>query len=410
MNRIAVIGGGAAGLMSAGAAAESCSVILFEKNDRAGKKLGISGKGRCNVTNNCGVQDVLKNIPRGSRFLQSAVTRFPPEAVMSFFESLGVPLKTERGGRVFPVSDRAEDIVSALEGYALRRGVEIIHRRAERIETEGGRVKAVTAGGKRYPCDCALIATGGVSYRATGSDGWGHREAKRLGHTVTELRPSLVPLESDDAFCAELAGVSLKNTGLKLISGGKTVFSDFGELLFTHFGLSGPMALTASAHMETDEKYEILLDLKPALSIKQLDARILRDFEKSLNKSILNTLGGLMPKSLIPVVLGLCGIEPSLKANSVTREHRGKLVSVLKELRVGIKGFRPINEAIITSGGVSLSEIVPATMQSKLISGLFFAGEVIDADAYTGGYNLQIAWSTALAAANGMIGFEVEDG
>ena len=399
--------------MAAGEAARlGCSVILLEKNDSPGKKLAITGKGRCNVTNDCSVQDTLKNVPVNSRFLFSCLSAFPPAKTMEFFEELGVPLKTERGQRVFPKSDKAGDIVNALKKWSSRGGAELVHRRAKEIETENGRVSAVLAGDRRFECDCVLIATGGLSYKVTGSDGWGLREAQRLGHTVTSLRASLVPLEAEQSYCSELSGLSLRNVGLTVLnSQGKKVYTDFGEMLFTHFGVSGPMILSASAHLRDFEKehYRLSIDLKPALDEKELDKRILRDFEKYVNRDFANALGDLLPRTMIPIVIRLTGVDPETKVNSITREQRRKLLKIIKAFPVDIRGTRPINEAIITSGGVNVKEINPGTMESKLVKGLFFAGEVIDVDAYTGGFNLQIAWSTAVAAAKGMAKYKIEE-
>ena len=411
--KVVVIGAGAAGLLAAGEAARlGCSVILLEKNDSPGKKLAITGKGRCNVTNDCSVQDTLKNVPVNSRFLFSCLSAFPPAKTMEFFEELGVPLKTERGQRVFPKSDKAGDIVNALKKWSSRGGAELVHRRAKEIETENGRVTAVLAGDRRFECDCVLIATGGLSYKVTGSDGWGLREAHRLGHTVTSLRASLVPLEAEQSYCSELSGLSLRNVGLTVLnSQGKKVYTDFGEMLFTHFGVSGPMILSASAHLRDFEKehYRLSIDLKPALDEKELDKRILRDFEKYANRDFANALGDLLPRTMIPIVIRLTGVDPETKVNSITREQRRKLLKIIKAFPVDIRGTRPINEAIITSGGVNVKEINPGTMESKLVKGLFFAGEVIDVDAYTGGFNLQIAWSTAVAAAKGMAKYKIEE-
>ena len=331
---------------------------------------------------------------------------------MEFFEELGVPLKTERGQRVFPKSDKAGDIVNALKKWSSRGGAELVHRRAKEIETENGRVTAVLAGDRRFECDCVLIATGGLSYKVTGSDGWGLREAQRLGHTVTSLRASLVPLEAEQSYCSELSGLSLRNVGLTVLnSQGKKVYTDFGEMLFTHFGVSGPMILSASAHLRDFEKehYRLSIDLKPALDEKELDKRILRDFEKYANRDFANALGDLLPRTMIPIVIRLTGVDPETKVNSITREQRRKLLKIIKAFPVDIRGTRPINEAIITSGGVNVKEINPGTMESKLVKGLFFAGEVIDVDAYTGGFNLQIAWSTAVAAAKGMAKYKIEE-
>ncbi len=399
---MAVIGGGAAGMLCAGRAAElGARVSLYERNDRCGRKLRITGKGRCNVTNDCAVHEFLENVPRNPTFLYSALYGFTPTDTMAFFESLGVPLKVERGRRVFPVSDDATDIVDALRRYAA--DAEMVHARVRTIEkTEDGFI--VTAdGAPKRTYDCVVIATGGASYPRTGSDGDGYAFARALGHTVTDLRPSLVPMESRDGVCRELMGLSLRNVGFSVRDDatGKTVYRDFGELLFAHFGLTGPTVLSASAHLPDLGKkaYTALIDLKPALNEKELDQRILRDFSKFANRDFKNALDELLPQKMITPVIDRSGILPHKKVNEVTRAERAALVSTLKSFTVSLSGFRPIDEAIVTSGGVSVREIDPGTMQSKKVSGLYFAGEVIDVDAYTGGYNLQIAFSTARLAA-----------
>ncbi len=405
---LVVIGGGAAGMMAAGLAAQSGrSVTVVEKTRYTCRKLGITGKGRCNLTNNTSVREVIANIPRNGKFMYSAVTAFPPQKVMAFFESLGVPLKTERGNRVFPVSDRAGDIVDALRAFCRDNGVRVVHQRAEHILTSDGRaagVACVDGGGKpcRLTSGSVLLATGGLSYPVTGSDGDGYTMARELGHTVVPARPSLVPLEAEGDVCARMQGFSLKNAGLKVLDGaGKKVYEDFGEMLFTHFGVSGPMILSASAHMRDFEKnrYTLYIDLKPALNEETLDKRLLRDFEKYKNRDFQNALSDLAASSMIPVLVDLSGIPPETKVNSVTRQQRRRLLTLLKAFPVTVSGARPIEEAVITSGGIDTGEIDPRTMESKLVPGLFFAGEVIDVDAYTGGFNLQIAWSTAHAAA-----------
>ncbi len=407
---LAVIGGGAAGMMAAGLAArEGASVTVLEKTKYTCRKLGITGKGRCNLTNNTQVRQVIANIPRNGKFLYSAVTAFPPQKVMELFESLGVPLKTERGDRVFPVSDRAGDIVEALRRFCRTGGVRILRGRAERIRTEDGRVSGVsyTDGEGRtrtLPASRVILATGGLSYPATGSDGDGYRLASELGHSVVTPRPSLAPLEAEGDDCARMRGFALKNVGLRVVDkSGKKIYEDFGEMLFTHFGLSGPTVLSASAHMRDFERnsYTVYIDLKPALDEETLDRRILRDFEKYKNRDFQNALGDLAGRSMIPVLVEKSGIPPETKVNSVTREQRRRLLELFKAFPVKITGVRPVEEAIVTSGGVDTREIDPRTMESKLIPGLRFAGEVIDADGYTGGFNLQIAWSTAYAAALG---------
>jgi len=405
VGELVVIGGGAAGLMAAGRAASAgCRVTLLEKNEKLGRKLAITGKGRCNVTNDASLQDVLKNVPGNGRFLYSALTGFSTRDAMDFFEGLGVPLKVERGHRVFPVSDRAGDIVAALEAYGKRSGVRVLHAAAREIVTRDGAVCAVRTAAGEVPCDAVILATGGVSYRATGSDGWGHREARRLGHTVTPLRGSLVPLEAAGEDCAEMQGLSLRNIRLTVKDGsGKKVYSDFGELLFTHFGLSGPLVLSASAHLRDWEHtaYRAEIDLKPALDEEKLDARLLRDFEAYANRDFQNALGDLLHKKMIPVAVRRSGIPPETKVHSVTREQRRSLLHLLKAFPVELTGPRPVNEAIVTAGGVLVTEVDPRTMASKRVPGLYFAGEILDVDAYTGGFNLQIAWSTAVAAAKG---------
>ena len=400
---VVVIGGGAAGMFAAiHAAGRGLRVLLLEKNPACGKKLLITGKGRCNVTNNCPPEEVLKNVPRNARFLYSSVFAFPPEAAMAFFEENGCPLKTERGNRVFPVSDRSMDVHSALMRAMSAAGVQRRQGSVTHILADSGRVCAVQTAEETISCRAAILSTGGASYPLTGSTGDGYRLAAALGHTVTPVAGSLVPLVSDDTDCSEMQGLSLRNTALRLLdSRGKTVYSDFGELLFTHFGVSGPMALSASAHMEPGMQYIILLDLKPALDEAMLDARFLRDFEKYSNRSMENALADLYPHSMIPVLLRRAGINPALRANSLSKAQRHALLEHTKRFTVSISGTRPVSEAIITRGGVEVREIDPKTMQSKRISGLFFAGEVIDCDAYTGGFNLQIAWSTGYAAASG---------
>ena len=397
-----IIGAGAAGCMAAVQAARlGKSVLLFERNDRIGKKLRITGKGRCNVTNNSPMQEHMENIPVNNRFLYSAYSAFDAYDVMDFFESLGVPLKTERGNRVFPVSDRAEDIVQALSRELDRLGVKIVHKRVSALLIEDGVCAGVRAGREEYRSGSVLIATGGKSYPTTGSDGDGYRLAESAGHTVTELKPSLVPLTSPDRFCAELMGLSLRNVRLDLCDGDKVIYSELGEMLFTHFGLSGPLVLSASSHIRQmqQSRYRAVIDLKPGLTPEQLDARLQRDFAENLNRDFRNGIRVLLPTKLIPVIIKLSGIPEEQKVNSITREQRLSFGALIKAFPVRISGFRPIDEAIITSGGVSVKEISPKTMESKLLPGLFFAGEVIDVDTYTGGFNLQIAFSTAYAAA-----------
>jgi len=397
-----VIGGGAAGLMTAGtAASRGLRVILIEKNNRMGWKLSITGKGRCNVTNNTTPQKVIESIPTNGKFMYSSLAGFTPSDAMAFFEGLGVPLKTERGGRVFPVSDKAADVVNALRGYCAKNGVITVCAAARSILTEDGVVTGVTTDKGEFAAPNVCICTGGASYPATGSTGDGYRMASELGHTVIPPRGSLVPLESDDDYCAEMQGFSLKNVGLKVTNkAGKVIYEDFGEMLFTHFGVSGPLTLSASAHMRDfqNDKYTMKIDLKPALDEQKLDARILRDFAKFANREFSNSLGELAGRSMIPVLVKLSGIPGDTRVNSITKVQRRRLVELFKAFPVTISGPRPVKEAIITSGGVSVREINPKTMESKLVNGLYFAGEVIDVDAYTGGFNLQIAWSTGYAA------------
>lgn len=402
MTDVMIIGAGAAGCMAAVFAARyGKSVTIFERNANIGRKLRITGKGRCNVTNNSPMEEHMKNIPVNSRFMYSSFAMFSAEDTMAFFEELGVPLKTERGNRVFPVSDNAEDIVDALYREMKRLGVKIVHKRVNSLILEDGRCCGVFADGKEYRSGSVLIACGGLSYPKTGSTGDGYSLAESAGHTITELKPSLVPIVSGDKYCAELMGLSLRNVTLKLYDGEKLIFSELGEMLFTHFGVSGPLVLSAGSHIRKMQpnRFSFKIDLKPALSAEQLDNRIRRDFAENLNRDFSNGIRKLLPAKLIPVIVKLSGIEAERKINSVTKEERRRFGELIKAFPVSIKGFRPIDEAIITSGGVSVKEIDPKTMESKLTKGLYFAGEVIDVDAYTGGFNLQIAFSTAYAAA-----------
>lgn len=388
-------------MAAARAAARGKSVVLVESQKFCGKKLRITGKGRCNLTNDCDLKTFMQNVPRNGKFLYSAFSRFPPESVKALFESLGVPLKTERGNRVFPVSDSAHDIAKAMEKYMREGGVRILGARAEKINTENGAVCGVATSAGRIDCSAVVVSTGGLSYPLTGSTGDGYRLARELGHTVTELRPSLVPLESDDGYCAEMQGFSLKNVTLTVYDAkNEAVYSELGEMMFAHFGVTGPLVLSASAHMRDvgTQKYRLEIDLKPGLDEKKLDARLLRDFEKYRNRDFENALCDLAAKSMIPVLVRLSGIPGDTKVNSVTKEQRRALLSLFKHFPVSVSGTRPIDEAIVTSGGVEVREIDPRTMQSKLVPGLYFAGEVLDADAYTGGFNLQIAWCTGYVA------------
>jgi predicted Rossmann fold flavoprotein len=400
---VAVIGGGAAGLMAAISAAKmGAEVTLFEKNDRFGRKLAITGKGRCNVTNDCTVEQFLQNVPTNPRFLYSALDRFDTADTKDFFESAGVPLKVERGRRVFPISDKADDIVKALVREARAAGVKTAFEKVLSVDSADGKIIGITTDKASYTTGAVIICTGGKSYPRTGSDGDGYAFAKALGHTITPLLPSLVPMTSQSKLCPALQGLSLKNVSLSIVdkASGKEVYSDFGEMMFTHFGLTGPMILSASAHIPDapSGKYEAHINLKPALDEKTLDARIIADFNKYANKDFVNALSDLLPQKLIPVVISLSGIDARKKVNSITKEERHALSDVIRCLRISISGFRPINEAIVTKGGVSVKEINPKTMESKLCSGLYFAGEVLDVDAYTGGYNLQIAFATGVLA------------
>ncbi len=397
---VAVIGGGPAGLMAAiTAAGRGKKVILVERNQTCGKKLLITGKGRCNVTNDCGGDEVMNNIPRNPRFMFSCLEGFAPKDVMNWFETMGVKLKTERGNRVFPESDKSNDILQALLKAARTNGVQIISGRADEIITHEGYVAGVKGEDFTIETGCAILATGGKSYPLTGSTGDGYKIAKKLGHSIVEPKPSLVPLEEDGDDCAKMQGLALKNISVKLINQkGKAVFSDFGELLFTHFGVSGPVVLSASAHMKEKDTYKLRIDLKPALDEKTLDTRILRDFEKYQNRDFSNALSDLLPRLLIPVIIERSGIPSDTKVNSITKGQRRSLLEAIKFFDVDILGKRPIEEAIVTSGGIKTGEISPSTMESKLVSRLYFAGEIIDVDAYTGGFNLQVAWSTAHAA------------
>ncbi len=401
---VAVIGGGPAGLIASGCAAESHEkVILFERNEKVGRKLMITGKGRCNVTNACGeISEIISNIPVNGRFMFGALSRLMPYDVMDMFEELGVPLKIERGNRVFPVSDKACDIVDALRSFTLSKGVKIVNERILTVTFDEGEFLLYSERGEKFTASKVIVATGGVSYPQTGSTGDGYEIAKSFGHTIIEPKPSLVPLNVHEGWCSDLQGLSLRNSAVTVYDNKKfrEIFSGLGEMLFTHYGVSGPLILSASSHMREMEKgrYEIHIDLKPGLTAEQLDARILRDFSENLNRDFINSLGALLPRKLIPVIVKLSGIKPSLKINQITREQRGELVSLLKDLKLTVTGFRPIREAIVTSGGVSVKEINPKTMESKIQPGLFFAGEIIDVDAYTGGYNLQIAFSTGALA------------
>ncbi len=396
-----VIGGGPAGMFAAITAARNGkNVLLLEKNDRLGKKLLITGKGRCNVTNDCSAQEVLQNTPRNGRFLFSAMTAFPPEKVKAFFEDRGCALKTERGNRVFPVTDSARSILDCLQAELRRRKVSVKTARVKGIHRENGIVRGVITQSGIIEGASVILATGGASYPTTGSTGEGYVMAAELGHTVIPAEGSLVPLETEGHDCQDMQGLALRNCGVKLLNAkGKVLYKDFGELLFTHFGVSGPTVLSASCHLK-GEGCRLVIDLKPALEDNKLDERIQRDLEMYKNRSMENALTDLLPRSMIPFVLRRLEIDPAMQANSLTRQKRRALVEHLKAFSITITGKRPVAEAIITSGGVKVSEIDPKTMESKKVPGLYFAGEIIDCDAYTGGFNLQIAWATAFAAGN----------
>jgi len=395
-----IIGGGPAGMFAAiTAARQGQKVLLLERNDRLGKKLLITGKGRCNVTNDCSAQEVLQNVPRNGRFLYSAMTAYPPEKIKAFFEERGCPLKTERGNRVFPVSDKAQSILDCLQKELRRLKIEVKTARVRNILTADGHVTGVKTQEETIGANWVLLATGGASYPTTGSTGDGYTMAAELGHTVIPPQGSLVPLETAGTDCQDMQGLALRNCGVKLLNAkGKVLYKDFGELLFTHFGVSGPTVLSASCHLK-GEGCRLVIDLKPALEENKLDERILRDMELYKNRSMENALTDLLPRSMIPVVLRRLEIDPEMQANSLTRQKRRAMVELLKAFSVEITGKRPVAEAIITSGGIKVSEIDPKTMESKKVQGLYFAGEIIDCDAYTGGFNLQIAWTTAYAAA-----------
>lgn len=398
--RVCVIGGGAAGMMAAGTASlYGADVTIFESTDRLGKKLAITGKGRCNVTNDSSTEEFLENVTKNPRFLYAALNTLNTKDTISFFENLGVELKTERGKRVYPKSDLAKDIVNAMREYA--KGAQVIYNKVTAVEKNDNGTFAVTAQGKKYAFDAVIMATGGKSYPLTGSDGSGYRLSMKLGHTVTELIPSLIPIESDSPLCREMQGLSLKNVAIKIIdSNGKILYTDFGEMMFAHFGVTGPMILSASAHLRNTDisKLTLSIDLKPALDEKVLDQRLISDFSQKSNKDFINSLDGLLPSKMILPFVKLTGIDERKKVNSITKEERKTILNALKGFDIPLKKFRPIEEAIITSGGVSVKDISPKDMQSKLVPGLYFAGEIIDVDAYTGGFNLQIAFSTGYLA------------
>ena len=398
----AVIGAGAAGMFAAVTAAQNgAKTVIIEKNDKVGRKLAITGKGRCNVTNDCTADTVMKNLPKNPKFMFSALSELPPSEVMAFFEGEGVPLKTERGNRVFPVSDKAYDIVDALYNKMKKLGVKIITARADGISVRDGAVTGASTEKGNIAAKAVILATGGMSYPVTGSTGDGYKFAAALGHTVTAKKPSLVPLETRGG-CAEMMGLSLKNVTLTIRESGrkKPVFSEMGEMLFTHFGISGPLVLSASSVMGevTEGKYTALIDLKPALDMQTLDSRVLRDFSERKNMQLSNALRKLLPESIIPAVLRCASIDASKQCNAVTGGERAALINSVKALPLEITAYRPIDEAIVTDGGISVREIDPKTMQSKLIRGLYFAGEIIDVTGFTGGFNLQVAFATGYAA------------
>ena len=404
MKRVCVIGAGAAGLMAAAAAAESGAVVtVYESNEKAGKKLYITGKGRCNVCNNCAESVFLKNVVTNPKFLYGAINRLPPSALMAFIEAAGVPLKTERGNRVFPVSDKSSDIIRAFTDTLNKLKVKVHYNSKVTVlikTADGFKVEYLATNEKvAAEYDKVIIATGGISYPKTGSTGDGYRLAESLGHKILPLRPALVPLVLKDDI-SSIEGLSLKNAGFTVLKGNVKIYSDFGELIFTSNGVSGPVVLSASSlinKVDLSDVY-ISIDLKPALDIKQLDARIVRDFNELSNKQYKNALGGLLPKSLIPYIINLSGIDPNKEVHQITKEERAKLAALLKDLRFYVKRLGAVEEGVVTSGGADVGEINPRTMESKLIGGLYFAGEIIDADAFTGGFNLQIAFSTGYVA------------
>ena len=396
-----VIGGGAAGCMCAVMAAENGKqIVLLEPNRQLGRKLRITGKGRCNVTNQCDIKRVMENMPGDGRFLFSALNAFPPEQVMDFFKDAGVSLKTERGNRVFPVSDNANDIADALSNLINKRNVTVIHEKAVNIELDNGMVSKVITKNTEIDTNCCAICTGGLSYPKTGSDGSGYLLAENLGHVIADCHPSLVPLESDDKCCQQLQGLALKNVKITAMEDGRAIFREQGEMLFAHFGVTGPIVLSASAHMRNFGKalYIIEIDFKPALDDDTLEKRVLRDFDKYKNKSIGNALVDLLPHAMIPVMLNRMGVPRAKPVHEITKQERKSLIHLLKHFSISISGTRPFDEAIITAGGVKTIDINPRTMESKIVQGLFFAGEIMDLDAYTGGFNLQIAWSTGFVA------------
>lgn len=404
MKKVVVIGAGAAGMMAAATAADrGLDVTLVEKNHRVGRKILITGKGRCNITNNCDIEELIENVPTNGKFLYSAFYTFTNEDVINMFENLGVKTKTERGNRVFPESDKAHDIANALHKQVIDKKVKLLlNTKVEEIIAKDNKIEKVVLDNKKeIPCDAVIVATGGVSYPLTGSTGDGYKFAKKHGHTIIDPKPSLIGLEVCENFVSELDKLSLRNIKIELYNGkNKKIYDDFGELEFTKYGIDGPVVKSASCMMKDLSKntYKIVLDLKPALDEEKLDKRIQRDFQKYTNKAFKNSLDDLLPKKLIPVIIKLSGIDENTVVHQISREQRKALVHLLKNINLTVKRYRPIEEAIITSGGVKVGEINASTMESKLIDGLFFAGEVIDVDAYTGGFNLQIAFSTGYLA------------
>lgn len=407
---VIVIGAGAAGLIAAGKAAEKAEkVTIIEKNDIVGKKILITGKGRCNITNAAEIEDMITQYPRNAKFLYSSLYTFSNYDIIQLVESYGVKTKVERGGRVFPVSDKARDVVNALKRYALKDNVMLKHETVKSLIVENGAVKGVKTSKGTILADRVIVCTGGKSYPLTGSTGDGYKFAQQAGHTIIDPKPSLIPVITKEKWVKELMGLSLKNIKITAYnSKKKKVYSDFGEMLFTHFGISGPVVLSMSAYLKNigKENYRLEIDLKSALSSEQLQARILRDFEKYNKKHLINAMDDLLPKALIPIVISLSGIEAHKEVNTITREERTSLADLLKHFPLTVVGVRPVEEAIVTSGGVKVSEINPSTMESKLVKGLYFAGEVIDVDGYTGGYNLQAAFSTGYLAGESASGME----
>ena len=404
MKKVVIIGAGPAGMTAAYSASQNgIDVVLVEKNERVGRKLLITGKGRCNITNNCEVEELIANVNTNGKFLYSAFYTFTNDAVMEMFESLGVRLKTERGNRVFPESDRAMDVVDAMARLIKRKNIKLVTGKTVKdIKEKNGKVESVVlSDGKEIKTDAVIIATGGASYQRTGSTGDGYRLAEKLGHKITPLKPSLIGLEIQEDFVHKLKGLSLRNVAINVYGKkNKKIYDDFGEMEFTDYGVDGPIIKSASCIMRdlSKESYKISLDLKPALDHEKLDKRVQRDFQKYINKRFENSLSDLLPSKMIPVVVELSGIDPATPVNSITKEERRNLVNTIKNIEMHVKRYRPMEEAIVTSGGVKTSEINSSTMESKLVEGLYFAGEVIDVDAYTGGFNLQIAFSTGYLA------------